>query len=1592
MDERVSLKRSKPGPSYCDCIICHESKRDVLYSATTQGLLSLKVSAEERRKLRDIKSTDTIDRILNAVEGDMQNEFHWHKSCFAVFTDKGKINRLKKSHRHSAGLVEKPPATVSNLRSSTSTTDWELCLFCQRKQSNEETLCSITTFKVSKQIIDGARCDHSLSVRVAGVTDLIAVEGKYHPNCYKKFLRNASRSKEEATDEKGVVLAWIVNDLKKSAEKGHILELKEVFSRYCALATEQNIEVPPSFLSRMSTFKEYLQPHLVDLYDFIKLQNVDINERQMVLVPNKLLHIPVSQLLNNDSDTDDDEHSIPVYMPQEQDDFLSMVHVALKLRSDILAHPSHKGINVSKEDAIACIPDSVYMFVRLLLGGQSLLETAFESGSTEGEDDGTDDEVDLSDDEVENDAEPVETEDKQSEARHNKRDQHVETRVLSVAQDLVYTVSGGEKWTPKHIGLGASLHQATRSRKLVELFHNAGHIISYKDILRVDTALATHTLSSMDADSGSVIPTNLAEGRFIHFSADNIDINEGTLDGQNTFHATQYAAWQRGPESVDLLESIYPTTETTLKVPEEMNMILPAYILEGSAEPEFKDPVQEEWYEQQVDDCSAAVKAEAADMAFHMIRQYHDPKPGWTTFNEEYSETDPEVSTVGYMPIILAPAHDVNTLNTVVRRITQVAKSFNQIYVVLTVDQALFPLLMELKWAVPEYRDTLIPRLGGLHISMNFLKVLGQHMQDSGLSEIWVESALLGPRTVERVLEGKEYSKGVRAHKVTLQAIWQILLPQLLAYIGERDKDLKESLDKCAQSHATGDFERMCDLLSSDCYRALLSSFVASKKESNPSFQFWWQYTEMVCILLRFTRAQREGQWHLHMYAFQEMLPFFHRYDHTNYARWGPVYLAQMKQLPAEVQAEFESGNWVVKGSSRRFNQVDPDQAQEWLNGTGKRGGGIVGITRTPSALFRWTLSYSLRALIAAKTRKMYHLDNDDHMTYNESKPSRKRRDGEDEKKVKEFMQESKVFDIRQQETVLDKLQNIVTKDVATAEIQESLLNAPGLGKEKLLTFVKERLVLQSEENKKKKLRDPLPKNKAPTFATLREVETKVRSDKSATVVKAEKNVMQRIITAFDAGRKIDLLEILSHELTNVPVSVLDKYGCLRSGNKSLLSQVLSGGLERPHVATPTTGHSQIVIDGQALVMSLGQPSDCSTFGEYAGKFVRAVLRYAKDFHRVDVTFDRYREMSIKNVTRKKRAKGCSPIRRAIEDGSVPLPRNWSNFLALGENKADLARFLSEELLRRSPDDKTIIVAGGFQEENVAKCSRVNVDTTALQGRHEEADTRMILHCVNSSAEFVVVCSNDTDVLVLLIAHFDKMRCRQLWMRAGTSKKPKYLPVHTVRESMKPVVPNIETILCFHAVTGCDTVSFFAGHSKKTAWKTFLEQPALLDGLGSGELNNTTITSAEKFICRVYGSDEESCNRARVTLFSKCRASEALPPTSDAAEFHIRRAHYQALVWRQAHLANPALPPIEQMGWNIVNGIVEPKLMSLAHIPQSCAIMVSCGCKSGCKTNRCSCRTAGLPCTGVCKCGGNIDKPCQNTGNADQESNVSQVE
>ena len=141
-------------------------------------------------------------------------------------------------------------------------------------------------------------------------------------------------------------------------------------------------------------------------------------------------------------------------------------------------------------------------------------------------------------------------------------------------------------------------------------------------------------------------------------------------------------------------------------------------------------------------------------------------------------------------------------------------------------------------------------------------------MSAEELLETWVESTILGPKSAEQVLAGKSYSRGMRAHKMTLQAMWRILLPQLLLFIEDKNPDLKSKMDEKEGNSTTED---LISLLAEKDFRDAMEAFLATKE--NPNFKFWWSYMQMVQILLLFTRAQRDGIWELHISAFQSMLP-----------------------------------------------------------------------------------------------------------------------------------------------------------------------------------------------------------------------------------------------------------------------------------------------------------------------------------------------------------------------------------------------------------------------------------------------------------------------------------------------------------------------------------------------------------------------------------------------------------------------------------------------------------------------------------------------------------------------------------------------
>ena len=153
-----------------------------------------------------------------------------------------------------------------------------------------------------------------------------------------------------------------------------------------------------------------------------------------------------------------------------------------------------------------------------------------------------------------------------------------------------------------------------------------------------------------------------------------------------------------------------------------------------------------------------------------------------------------------------------------------------------------------------------------------------------------------------------------------------------------------------------------------------------------------------------------------------------------------------------------------------------------------RKGGEIIGITKTTTALSRWALLYNLRSHVALETRALHGVSRTDDLIHNDL--LKIKLDNQDEDRLHDMLVSFGMF--KTEETQIQSLQNIATKDVTTKEIERDLLNTSSDGQKQLNQFVQERLLFSFEI----KFRDPLHKNKPMTFASLYEPTKSLKTGK----------------------------------------------------------------------------------------------------------------------------------------------------------------------------------------------------------------------------------------------------------------------------------------------------------------------------------------------------------------------------------------------------------------------------------------------------------------------------------------------------------------
>ena len=194
--------------------------------------------------------------------------------------------------------------------------------------------------------------------------------------------------------------------------------------------------------------------------------------------------------------------------------------------------------------------------------------------------------------------------------------------------------------------------------------------------------------------------------------------------------------------------------------------------------------------------------------------------------------------------------------------------------VVITADQPVYIFGKQLQWIFPdEFRD-FVWMLRPLQIEQNFIKAIGDWLEGSGWTKIIEYSSNTSPRKTDSFLScaGVAGIKRSRyGHQVSLAALVTLANEAFQAQSDFRNyKDWKEDL-----------------------------------KGRSATATYWFTVIELEMLLFSFVHCLRQSDFNLFTVSFEAMLPWIAALDHSDYLRWGCIFLCDMHRLPASVADEF---------------------------------------------------------------------------------------------------------------------------------------------------------------------------------------------------------------------------------------------------------------------------------------------------------------------------------------------------------------------------------------------------------------------------------------------------------------------------------------------------------------------------------------------------------------------------------------------------------------------------------------------------------------------------------------------------------------
>ena len=1482
------------------CIICGDSGKDN-GEGRTLGKKGQSTLVEVSRKRQD-----GLHENVHSI-----GEVYVHDKCYKSYTAEKNISAALREKTTSTGRESPLP----NLRSHQKPYDYPThCLICAEELNFEASRrnpgryshisnVEIVSSRDKKCVIQESllkACDRRKDIlalnvksRIIFAGDIRAVEAKYHQKCMQAFLSSKNIAHSSAATQENVRNLNVLND--------------EAFSQLCAWLREPQQDQSQFTLAELRMQQMTYLPNDVPAYStmHIKRRLLEHFGKDITIEPaghNKnivTLKARASSILYEsylESEQLIDKHQENIELARLLGALIKQEIQDIDHSPDIYPTPSE----VSMDSLEVAIPPTL----------QEVISSLF-------------------------------SESKSPSAKEKKR-------LLKVSLcHVIMQATGKQSYiSPLLLSVGLFIHQSTRSRVLLDVLSSLGFSASYDQVMAFErSAVVSHSIN--DLPPGLVGAQD--GGGFCQWVADNFDYNEDTISGHDSTHVMGIIACQTPcsiAQSTTVIQRKNVSAQELAGAGDFSEFIKP-----------YKSPAKSLMADIKIKEISPikfnVAPYEHLDTLWLYSSMLYKSPPNWQGFMSSVIKGKCQCSSVIYNPMVpLNPQTNEAVYSTMAFVVSQ-SKKAGMCCATLTFDQPLYLKGYKIKQDNMHEFSNIHLRLGGFHQLMSFLGAGCKLMEGSGLEELW--ETVYAKKSLPKMFEGKAYTKTLRACLLTNAALHLVLVhpTKTATTSGEGDEeentsDIEESdLNMQAnpddndepESMATDDMWSEIELL----YKALyvehvttpedvasnealidLHHYVCDLKviqESRRTGRLWVMFMKFVGIIMMFIRAERTGNWKLHLKASQDMLPFFAAAGHNNYSKCCRLYLQDCLELCQCIKGPMEDGCFTVRRNENLFwSGVWSDMAiEQCLMRAGKTQGGLINITHKESARTKWLLSAhvlaqyneALRLLTGTYTGTWSEQHRDIH-------PGNVKQDLKDLEKFKHFLQSHNPFMVEDAE----QLKNIATGFIADDRVNVD--DAITIGHKVQANLDDQRfgdIVLKKADQAK-------------TFAVMRKP-LKLEGEE---VRMSSSELHQRLLSISLMNGPPDP-GLFSYELATVSPALFHDDGRMRKGQKSQLAkQILQ--MDANIVQHDVKGQSAKVFDGCALLHRIQWPK-VGTIGSVCNSFVASVQFRESSGIPICVVFDSYDVSTTKDAEQKRRKLHHAQCPNIAIDMQTPVPGNKESFLSNKHNKQNLIKLLEKKLNQ----------AG------------IEVEHAGSEGDADVIIAQKALALVKSCQ--VLVISDDTDILVLLLHH--AQLSDKLFME---TKK------HTISINVAKQALGQELCLCLpfaHAISGCDTTSALYSVGKVKVLKLLQSSQKLRSDVlifGDTSASKQDICDVgEQFVQALYsgGSKAKGLDELRYlyAISLKYVPVERMPPTRNACNFHSLRVHHQVSTWR--HLKTVLNK--EDYGFCVEGTSVIPKITDIAPAPPTLLVYIRCSCsKSVQLCASCSCSKKGISCSVHCKC------------------------